>query len=97
MNQENSIKRSLFAVVAMMGFGVAVAATVFAADGPDAAKGGKAQWEYLQMNVAAGESNQKLGRKILKLGREGWELVTVITTSNSGTTTEKLFYFKRQL
>jgi len=49
------------------------------------------------MTVKADESNQTLGRQILKLGRERWELVTVVTKTDSGTTTEKLFYFKKRL
>ena len=57
------------------------------------------KWQFLALthNVAPGAANDDLGRNITKLGKEGWELVSVESITESGTTTKTVFYFKRPL
>jgi hypothetical protein len=57
-----------------------------------------AQWQHLALTHVIGETPQnELARSINKLGREGWELVSVADVTESGTTTKTVFYFKKPL
>ena len=64
---------------------------------PEPAASAATQWEFASLKVPTDTPNNKLGSQILKLGREGWELVSVENFSKDGTTTHTAFYFKRQL
>ena len=56
------------------------------------------RWVHCALTYAIGETPQnELASSINKLGREGWELVSVGNISESGTTTKTIFYFKRPL
>ncbi len=56
------------------------------------------EWQHLAMtNVIDETPRSELARNINKLGREGWELVTVGNIIESGTTTKTIFYFKKPL
>jgi len=55
-------------------------------------------WQHLALTNVIGDTPQsELARNINKLGREGWEMVSVGNIIESGTTTKTIFYFKRQL
>ena len=76
------------------------AATVLAAERKtdDQGKASVTRWQHLAMthDVKRGTAGE-LARRIVKLGRDGWELVTVENTSQAGTTTKTIFYFKKPL
>jgi len=75
-----------------------VAATVLAAgQNRDTETVGVSQWEYCSLRVKANRPANEAGRQILKLGQEGWELVSVENFSESGSTTATAYYFKRPL
>ena len=55
-------------------------------------------WRHLSLTHMIGETPKaELARSINKLGREGWEMVSVGNIIESGTTTKTVFYFKRPL
>ena len=74
-----------------------VAATVLAADkNPNAKNESAIQWQHLEL-TASERPRKELAQTINKLGRGGWELVSVVNSSKAGTTTETAVYFKRPL
>jgi len=55
-------------------------------------------WQHLALTHMIGETPRaELARNINKLGREGWEMVSVGNIIESGTTTKTIFYFKKPL
>ena len=55
-------------------------------------------WQHLAITNMIGETPKaELARSINKLGREGWEMVSVGNIIESGTTTKTIFYFKKPL
>lgn len=55
-------------------------------------------WQHLALTNTIGETPMsELARNINKLGREGWEMVSVGNITESGTTTKTIFYFKKPL
>ncbi len=55
-------------------------------------------WQHLALTHMIGETPKaELARSINKLGREGWEMVSVGNIIESGTTTKTVFYFKKPL
>ena len=55
-------------------------------------------WQHLALTNVIGQTpNSELARNINKLGREGWEMVSVGNIVESGTTTKTIFYFKKPL
>ena len=55
-------------------------------------------WQHLSLTPMIGETPRaELARNINKLGREGWEMVSVGNIIESGTTTKTIFYFKKPL
>jgi hypothetical protein len=56
------------------------------------------RWQHLALTNVIGETPQnELASNINKLGREGYELVSVGNITESGTTTKTVFYFKKPL
>lgn len=56
------------------------------------------KWEHCALTNIIDETPQnELASSINKLGREGWELISVGNITESGTTTKTVFYFKRPL
>jgi hypothetical protein len=54
------------------------------------------QWEFCRMKTPVHKPSSEVARDILRLGREGWELVSVENFSQGGDTTETGYYFKRR-
>ena len=55
-------------------------------------------WQHLALTNVIGQTpKSELARNINKLGREGWEMVSVGNIVESGTTTKTIFYFKKPL
>lgn len=52
-------------------------------------------WQHLAMETGRSTSDPTLAGKINKLGRDGWELVTVVPLNEDGTTRNLIYYFKR--
>ena len=81
-------------------FCAVLAATVLAGDrekeGP---KESVTKWQHLALThqVKGKAPNADLAKTIVRLGKEGWELVCVENFSESGTTAKTVFYFKRPL
>jgi hypothetical protein len=66
--------------------------------GGDARRPSAIQWQHLALAQVIGETpKSELARSINKLGREGWELVSVEGVTESGSTTQTVFYFKKPL
>lgn len=63
----------------------------------DAATPSAPQWQFATIKVPVDTPNSELGRKVLQLGRDGWDLVSVENFARGGTTTHTAFYFKRPL
>jgi hypothetical protein len=79
--------------------GALVAMQVWA-QGPDDSqeKPAATAWQHLALTQTLGETPaDDLARNINKLGREGWELVSVGNITKAGTTTKTVFYFKKPL
>jgi hypothetical protein len=55
------------------------------------------RWECAALTHDGAEvlGDEKLSAKIIEMGNEGWELVSVSTIVKNGTTTKTIFYFKR--
>lgn len=55
-------------------------------------------WQHLAFTYTISETPKaELAGNINKLGREGWEMVSVGNIIESGTTTKTIFYFKKPL
>lgn len=55
-------------------------------------------WQHLALTNTIGATNERdLAKNINNLGKDGWELVSVGHITQSGTTTETIFYFKKPL
>ena len=57
------------------------------------------QWQHLALNHDAAKAwnDKELAKQINKLGREGWELVSVLNFHKEGTTDSTIYYFKKPL
>ena len=76
---------------------IAAGATLWAAPAEPAPTATATAWQFASLKVPVDTPNQKLGSQILKMGRDGWELVSVENFDKDGTTTETAYYFKRPL
>ena len=56
------------------------------------------QWQHLALTHDGKDlGGGDLARQINEVGRKGWELVSVETYTESGTTTKTVFFFKKPL
>ncbi len=75
-----------------------IAMQVLAQDSRDQVKPSASGWQHMALTNVIGETPQnELASSINKVGREGWEMVSVGNIIESGTTTKTVFYFKRRL
>jgi len=75
-----------------------IAMQALAEDHGNQIKPATAAWQHLALTHALDDApKSELARSINKLGREGWELVSVENIAKSGTTTKTVFYFKKPL
>ena len=74
-----------------------VAAGMWAADREGPGEGKPVMWEHLalQHDASRGFPDADLSGRIVSLGKQGWELVTVTNFSEGGTTTKTIYYFKK--
>jgi hypothetical protein len=79
--------------------GALVAMQAMASDRNDSpARPSATAWQHLALTQTLGQTpDDELARNINRLGREGWELVSVGNITQSGTTTKTVFYFKKPL
>jgi hypothetical protein len=52
-------------------------------------------WEHLALSHDGAGLGGGLGKQIIRLGDEGWQLVTVSNIEVDGTTKRSIYYFKR--
>jgi len=74
-----------------------IAMQALAEDNGNQIKPAAAAWQHLALTHPLDDAPSELARSINKLGREGWELVSVANIAKSGTTTKTVFYFKKPL
>lgn len=54
-------------------------------------------WQHLAMPVKGEEfKTEGVSEKIVELGTQGWQLVDVETCTKAGTTTQMIYFFKRE-
>ena len=65
--------------------------------GSNAAEDKAPRWEHLALTHDSADvgGDVKLSQQIVRLGNEGWELVTVSPVSKEGSTVKTIFFFKR--
>ena len=97
MERTRNMKTRMLLICGVICICAIVAAKVLAVDGGSAASAEK--WQYLafKSKIEPDSPTAEAGRTITKLGKEGWELVTVENHCESGTTTKTVYYFKRRL
>ena len=97
MHRSRNMKMRMLLVCGVICICAIVAATVLAADGGNDASAEK--WQYLafKSKIEPDSPTAEVGKTITKLGKDGWELVSVENHSTSGTTTKTVYYFKRRL
>lgn len=94
------MKIQMLLTSALIGLGALIAVTLFAADpGDKEPQSQPRKWQHLalQHEVSQGIVTDELSKKIVRLGKEGWEMVTVASVTAGGTTAQLVYYFKKPL
>jgi len=57
------------------------------------------KWQHLALPHDASKAwnDKELAQQINKLGREGWELLSVLNFDKEGTTDKTIYYFKKPM
>jgi hypothetical protein len=57
------------------------------------------QWQHLAFAHDASKpwNEREIARQINKIGREGWEMVSVLNFTKDGTTNKTIYYFKKPM
>ena len=100
MGKEKGMRTRMLVLCFVMCVCVVIVATALAAEAEkDEPKAPIPKWQHLALThqLDGGAPKGALGRQITKLGKEGWELVSVANVSKAGTTTKTVFYLKRWL
>jgi len=98
MEKTGKVKTRTLLLGLMMLCCAIIAMQVLAEDHGNEIKPATAAWQHLALTHPLGDApKSELARSINKLGREGWELVSVANIAESGTTTKTVFYFKKPL
>ena len=80
--------------------GMALTLQLWSQDDPKVASGGaQAGWQHLALAHPADKDwdDRELAKQINKLGREGWEMFSVLNFDKGGTTSNTIYYFKKPL
>lgn len=94
------MKTKIILLSILLFLGAVVAEKTLAADAKTKPKpDSSAQWEHLALmhEIGARFPDADLSKRIIQLGGDGWELVSVENFSESGTTVKTGFFFKRPL
>jgi hypothetical protein len=99
MKRPEKVKTRILLFGVMILFCTIIAMRVLAEDQrKDEKKPSVTGWQHLSLtHTISDKLKSELGKSINKLGREGWELVSVENITESGTTTKTVFYFKKPL
>ena len=99
MEKKDKVKTRMLLFGVMILLSIIITMQVLAEDQrKDEMKPSVKKWQHLSLTHTIGDTpKSELGKSINKLGREGWELVSVGNLTESGTTTKTVFYFKRPL
>ncbi len=99
MEQSGPVRTRTLLLCGMICMCAIVAAKVLAADSSETPSRSAEKWQYLafKSKIEPDSPTAEAGKTITKLGKEGWELVSVANHSTSGTTTKTVYYFKRRL
>jgi hypothetical protein len=99
MEIKNKIKTRIVLLGVVILLFIVITMQVFAeGQRKDETKSSAKMWQHLALTNTIGDTpKSELGRNINKLGREGWELISVGNITESGTTTKTIFYFKKPL
>jgi hypothetical protein len=91
------MKTSRHLIAVALAFGLCLLPTAPADESP--AKPSRVQWEHLALthDLRGGQTNAEVARKIIELGKDGWELVSVANFTEGGTTNKTAYYFKRRI
>lgn len=81
----------------LLSLGIAASFAATPADNPRESSHTAKPWECAALAHDGAEvvGDEALAAQIMKMGNEGWELVSVSTVVKDGTTTKTIFYFKR--
>jgi len=100
MQRTRNMKTGILLLCCVTCISVMAVAKVLAADErTDGSYPSAEKWQYLafKTKIEPDSPTAEVGKTITKLGRDGWELVSVENHCESGTTTKTVYYFKRRL
>ena len=86
-------KLTVFLASTLLAIGVTA---VFAAD-RGSSPSQSSQWQHLAFETIASLNAEGAGQKINELGRDGWELVSVVPKNDGGSTRKYVYFFKKPL
>jgi len=97
MGLETSRPKNLLRAGIILVVTIAAASWIGAIDGGTPAAREASSWEHLALTHTGSEpaGGSETSGKIVALGSDGWELVSVETYVRDGTTTKTVFFFKR--
>lgn len=92
------MKKNICYLLALFSAALVLVGHLWAQDTKPASQGAPPnRWQHMaiEQDATLGIRDPEMARKINQLGTEGWELVDVEGVLESGTTSRRIFYFKR--